>query len=117
MVLVALLPMSEDEPPNPLARLGERIDRARAEEDRGQSGRRGAAASGGALGFGLRIGIELLAALCVGVALGWVVDRFLGTRPWGLIAFFFLGSAAGIVNVFRAAQGLGRAGRPPNGRE
>ena len=96
--------MSESEPPDPLAR---------REVDRGQSGRPGAAAPGGALGVGLRIGIELLAALLVGVALGWVADRFLGTRPWGLIVFFFLGSAAGIVNVFRAAE---RLGRRPEGR-
>lgn len=63
---------------------------------------------GGALGFGLRIGAELLAALLVGLALGWVCDHFLGTRPWGLIAFFFIGAAAGVMNVYRTTQHMGR---------
>jgi ATP synthase protein I len=104
--------MSEGGPPDPLRRLGEEIDKARS-----QAGQEGAAdvgdvTSGGALGFGLRVGIELVAALCVGLALGWLADRYIGTRPWGLVAGFFLGSAAGIVNVFRAVQGMGGAGPP-----
>jgi ATP synthase protein I len=98
--------MSEDPPPDPLARLGEQIDRARAERLRQEaSGRSGAPR--GAMGLGLRMATELAAALIVGLALGWVVDRVFGTRPWGLIIFFFLGVAAGMVNVFRAARGVG----------
>ena len=68
--------------------------------------------SGGALGFGLRIGIELVAALCVGLALGWLADRYIGTRPWGLIAGFFLGSAAGVVNVSGRCRVSAAAARP-----
>ena len=108
--------MSEDGPPDPLARdplarLGDRLDKARLERDQGQAnaGIRDDS-SGGALGFGFRIGIELVAALCVGLALGWIAYRFL-PAPWGtigLIVFFFLGASAGTLNVFRAAQGVGR---------
>lgn len=98
--------MSEDPPPDPLARLGEQIDRARAERLRQETRGRGEAPRG-ALGVGFRMATELAAALCVGLALGWVFDRVLGTHPWGLIAFFFLGSAAGMLNVFRAAKGIG----------
>ncbi|MBV9862529.1 MAG: AtpZ/AtpI family protein [Alphaproteobacteria bacterium] len=57
----------------------------------------------------------MVAALCVGLAFGWVFDHFLGTRPWGLIVFFFLGSAAGIMNVFRATRTMGY-GTPPGRR-
>ena len=107
--------MSESRPPNPLRRLGEEIDKARSQADDGGAGGRADITSGGtALGFGLRIGIELIAALCVGLALGWLADRYVGTRPWGLIAGFFLGSAAGMMNVFRAVRGMGR-GNPPAG--
>lgn len=103
--------MSDDQPSDPLARLGERLDQARSRDSRNAASAGGKdAAAGGALGFGLRIGIELIAALIVGVVLGLGLDYFLGTRPWGLIAFFFIGSAAGIVNVFRATQGMGRGG-------
>jgi ATP synthase protein I len=107
--------MSESRPPDPLRLLGQEIDKARSQADEGRSAGGGDAASGNALGFGLRIGIELIAALCVGLALGWLADRYIGTRPWGLIAGFFLGSAAGIVNVFRAVQGMGGGG-PPSSR-
>lgn len=104
--------MSENPPPDPLARLGERIDQARRERLQQETARAGGPPPGGALGVGFRIAIELVAALCVGLALGWVFDRVLGTRPWGLIAFFFLGAAAGMINVFRAAKNVGSASAP-----
>jgi ATP synthase protein I len=102
--------MSEGGPSDPLARLGERLDKARLERDQGQPAGGDPSAAGSALGFGFRIGVELVAALCVGLALGWVAYRFL-PAPWGvigLILFFFLGAGAGTLNVFRAAQGIGR---------
>jgi ATP synthase protein I len=98
--------MSDGTPPDPLKRLGERLARARQQE--GQEPERGDSAAPQGLGLGMRIGIELVAALCVGLALGWVVDRILGTRPWGLIGFFFFGAAAGMLNVFRMAKEIGR---------
>ena len=100
--------MSEGGPSDPLARLGERLAKARRERAEGQSPRDDITSARSGLGLGLRIGIELVAALCVGLALGWVADRLLGTAPWGLIIFFFLGAGAGMFNVFRAAQGIGR---------
>jgi ATP synthase protein I len=59
----------------------------------------------------------MVSALVVGLALGWVFDRAFGTRPWGLIVFFFLGSAAGMINVFRVAKGVGAGPPPPAGRD
>jgi ATP synthase protein I len=107
--------MSEGTPPDPLTRLGERIDKARRDRDGVSPDRASPPRSG--LGLGFRISIELVAALCVGLALGWVFDRALGTRPWGLIVFFFLVAAAGMVNVFRAANEVGRDGPPPQSRD
>ena len=100
--------MSEGGAPDPLQRLGDDIDRVRARATEGDAAR-GDITSGGALGSGLRVGIELIAALIVGLGLGWLADHYLGSRPWGLIGGFFLGSAAGIMNAFRAVQRLGRA--------
>ena len=57
-----------------------------------------------------------VAALIVGVGLGWLADRYIGTRPWGIVLGFFLGSAAGVFNVFRAVQNMGSAGGPGAGR-
>jgi ATP synthase protein I len=99
--------MSDSKPPNSLARFSERLAQARRRE--GQEPERGdGTPPPRGFGLGMRIGIELVAALCVGLALGWVIDRILGTRPWGLIVFFFLGAAAGMLNVFRMAKGLGQ---------
>jgi ATP synthase protein I len=101
--------MSEDSPPDPLARLGVEIDRARRERLRHEEDGRPSPPQG-ALGLGFRIATELVAALCVGCALGWLAYRFLPV-PWGvvgLIVCFFLGVAAGLVNVFRAAKGVGK---------
>ena len=39
----------------------------------------------------------------MGAMLGWLLDRWLGTSPWGLIVFLLLGFAAGVLNVMRAA--------------
>jgi ATP synthase protein I len=100
--------MSDGTPPDPLSRLGEKIEAARRQRDKERGPAAAEEAPQGAFGAAFRIGAELVAALCVGLALGWVFDRVLGTRPWGLIGFFFLGAAAGMVNVFRAAQRMGR---------
>ena len=56
------------------------------------------------LGWGLRIGSEMIAALLVGGALGWGLDGLIGTKPWFLLAGFFVGFAAGLVNVQRAIK-------------
>jgi ATP synthase protein I len=95
--------------PDPLKDLGARIDKAfagrkPAGRDGGQPDER---ASG--LSLGLRIGLELVVAVAVGAGLGYLVDRWLGTRPWGMVGCFFLGVAAGMANVYRTIAGLGMA--------
>ena len=57
----------------------------------------------------VRIGTELVAALIVGVGIGFFLDNWLDTKPWFLVVFFFLGAVAGVLNVYRAASGLGAA--------
>ena len=44
------------------------------------------------------------AAVLVGGAVGYVIDRMAGSRPFFLTAFLFLGGAAGILNVYRLAK-------------
>lgn len=56
--------------------------------------------------MGLRIAVELAAAVVVGAFIGIVLDSWLGTRPWMLIVFFILGTAAGFLNVYRTAKEL-----------
>ena len=55
----------------------------------------------GAMGLALRAGIELVAALAVGLLIGWMLDHWLGTTPWLLGLFVVLGGAAGVANLWR----------------
>jgi ATP synthase protein I len=108
--------MSESRPPDPLARLGEKIDKARAQRVRRQPAVSDRSSLQQGLGLGFRIGIELVVAIVVATGLGWLIDRWFGTRPWGMIVLFFLGVAAGMLNVYRAVTGVsGAVGyRPPD---
>lgn len=65
--------------------------------------------SGSGLGFGLRIAVDLLAGLAIGVGLGLLLDNWLGTAPLMMVVFLFIGAAAGMLNVYRAATGRGFA--------
>ena len=57
-----------------------------------------------AAGFGFKISTEIIAALVVGVGIGLVVDKYLGTKPFGLIIFFIFGALAGFLNVYRVMR-------------
>lgn len=102
--------MTEDPGPSgpPLKDLKARIARVREREDAAEAKRQGRANLSGS-GVVLRVGIELAGTLAVGVAIGWGLDRWLGTGPWLLVVFFFLGAAAGVLNVYRAVKNLGLA--------
>ncbi len=61
---------------------------------------------GSFMGNAFKIGTELVAAVAVGTIIGFILDTWFGTKPWLLIIFFFLGAAAGMLNVIRAANRL-----------
>lgn len=65
--------------------------------------------AGKGIGLALRIGTEMVAGVVLGAAIGWGLDRWLETRPLFLILFFLLGSAAGMLNVYRTVSGIGHA--------
>ncbi len=56
----------------------------------------------GAMGQGFRFALEIVITTVVGSAIGWQLDRWLGTKPWLLLLFMLLGLAAGFINLFRA---------------
>ena len=59
---------------------------------------------GSFMGSAFKLGTELVAAVAVGTIIGFILDSWFGTKPWLIIIFFFLGAAAGILNVIRAAN-------------
>ena len=56
------------------------------------------------LGNAFKLGTELVAAVVVGTIIGFILDSWFDTKPWFIIVFFFIGSAAGILNVIRTAR-------------
>lgn len=65
----------------------------------------GEAADTGMSGRGFRAAADLVAAVFVGAVLGYWIDRWLDTAPWGMIIMFFLGFIAGFVNIYRYNTG------------
>ncbi len=93
----------DDKPRPSLEDLDSRLRKARGEDQPGDRGR----LPGTRLGQALHLAIEMAAALAVGGGLGWLLDDWLGTKPWLFVVFIFVGIAAGILNAFRAARRMG----------
>ena len=60
------------------------------------------------LGKALKISTELVAAVVVGSTIGFILDNWFDTKPLLIICFFFMGVAAGILNVFKSAKKMNK---------
>jgi len=58
------------------------------------------------IGLALRMGVEMVASLFVGAAMGWLLDRWLDTGPWLLLVCLLLGGAGGMLNVYKTGLRL-----------
>jgi ATP synthase protein I len=85
-----------------LQSLGKRLETASRTYEN-DAGPRPATADASGFARGFRLSTELVAGVLVGALIGWLLDRWLGISPWGLIVFLLLGFAAGVLNVMRAA--------------
>ena len=121
--------MGDEKNPEALRELDARLAKAREGEALGadRPGRGpGVELPQTALGIALRVSVELVAAVAVGVAIGWLIDTWLDTTPWGLIVFVFMGGIAGMLNVYKLAKGFisgpgyrrndDKGGTPPAGK-
>ena len=85
-----------------LESLETRLEKRRPrEEEAGKETSPGNARSGYAIA--LRLSSEFISAILVGAGIGYLLDTFVGTTPWGMIVFLLIGFAAGIVNVLRSS--------------
>ena len=73
-----------------------------------------AAASRTGYAVAMKLSSEFVAAVIVGALLGYLLDHFAGTGPWGMIVFLLLGFCAGVLNVLRSA---GMVATPEAGRD
>ena len=56
------------------------------------------------LGIAFKMSTEMVAAVVVGTIIGFILDNWFGTKPWLILIFFFVGVAAGIMNVVKTAK-------------
>jgi ATP synthase protein I len=82
------------------AGLGQKLEAAKGHHAPPKDG----AAQGTAMAKAMRLSTELIGGIVVGGAIGYFLDKWLGTFPWLFILMFMLGSAAGIMNVVRTAS-------------
>lgn len=101
-------PIADDE----LGRRSRGLETTLAERNRQKVVREGGSKTSGAAGYGqaLKLSSEFIAGIAVGAGLGWIIDRLVGTSPWGLIVFLLLGFGAGVLNVMRSAGVVAEAG-------
>ena len=97
--------MGEPEDEKQLDDLERRLDAARAERSKEKKRQTGSGGNQG-MGAGMRIAVEIVAAIVVGSAIGLLLDQWLGTKPWLFLLFFFLGMGAAFMNVMRVAKEL-----------
>ena len=62
---------------------------------------------GSVLSLAFRVAVEIVSAVVIGFILGWFLDDWLGTKPWLMLMFVFIGFVAGVLNVYRMASGFG----------
>jgi len=91
-----------------VSELGNKLGKVKAGRNADAEADRDAEMRGRGMAYGLRMAMDLVAAVFVGGLIGWGLDWVLGTRPWLLLLFFLLGFAAGILNVMRTYQQMQR---------
>lgn len=84
--------------------LGQRLDKVKAQREADANSDLDAEMRGRGMAYGMRMAAELVAAVIVGGAIGYGLDRWLGSTPWLFLLFFVLGFAAGVLNVVRAYE-------------
>ena len=46
---------------------------------------------GSVLSLAFRVAVEIVSAVVIGFILGWFLDDWLGTKPWLMLTFVFIG--------------------------
>ena len=67
----------------------------------GRESKREVAQSIGALST---VGLSFVLAIALGAWFGYLLDSWLGTKPWLFLLFFVLGFVGGALNVYRTAN-------------
>ena len=102
-------PPREPDQPNDLEALSARLRDARAvrraegREPDGEPPQRSRAE-----GVAWRLAVEMVSALAVCGFIGWWIDKWLDSSPWGLLIGLLLGGTTGLANAIRVALAVQR---------
>ena len=86
-----------------ISTLDERLKAARKQEDK-RTAKPAPDGSDANYREGNRVLAELVGGLVGGAFLGWVIDQFAGTRPWGLLVMLFVGVGVAFRNIIRISS-------------
>ncbi|WP_426125168.1 AtpZ/AtpI family protein [Pararhizobium sp. PWRC1-1] len=86
-----------------LKRLGSELSEKRKEDPKYVADEARAAENRRGYRVAVKLSSEFVAAIIVGALLGYLLDHFAGTGPWGMIILLLLGFCAGVLNVLRSA--------------
>ena len=89
-----------------LKKISTRLEIAKKNIKKNQEKKNGSNAA--SLGKALKISTELVAAVFVGSIIGYLLDSWFDTKPMLTLCVFFMGVAAGILNVFISAKKMNR---------
>jgi len=103
--------MAEDEAAlsERLRTLSQKLDKAHGAAKQTEAGDASARVNAQGMSVALRVVSEFVSGVIVGAGLGWLIDRWLGTTPWGMIILLLLGFVAGVLNVLRS---VGKVAQP-----
>lgn len=89
---------------NALGRLEGRLDAF----DAGRAAKPGARGIGESAGDGYRLLGQMLGGVLGGIGIGWLVDRFAHTGPWGLIGGLLIGAGLSIYATVQTASRISK---------
>jgi ATP synthase protein I len=58
------------------------------------------------IGIAFRLGTEMVVATMIGTLMGYAMDNYFDTKPWGILVGLIFGAAAGCLTVYRTAMNL-----------
>ena len=100
--------METNKNPDPLSALDTKLKKARQlVQDPLTKTTTDRSEKGSVLSLAFRVALEIVSAVVIGFCLGWLLDDWLGTKPWLMLTFVVIGFAAGVLNVYRMASGFG----------
>jgi len=94
------MPKPDDSSQDAFKRLDKRLDAFQS----GRAPKPSPTAGIGGAGVGYRMVGELLSGVFGGIGLGWLVDHFVHTSPWGVLGGLLIGTGFSIYAVVRTAS-------------